>query len=114
MKKLILTNEQLMNIYSEDSFRFKLIDNGEWQQDGKSQYCRFIFKDITTDLLYSAWIGRSGSPFTEWIYDSDHMPDELNNLSPVELKEIVVKEWVVIKNVKEEERVEDVIGEYND
>ena len=54
MKKLILTNEQLMNIYSEDSFRFKLIDNGEWQQDGKSQYCRFIFKDITTDLLYSA------------------------------------------------------------
>lgn len=109
MKKLILTNRQLEDIYFGESERFAIIKEGEWKQGHKSQSKQIIFEDITTGVMYSAYIGRSGSPFTDWTYNSEIM-DEKEEVYPVEEKEVIVKKWVYVGDDKitETEKVENI------
>ena len=94
MKALNLTNKQLENIYFEESERFELIKSEGWEQEHKFQTCEFEFEDATTGFRYKESIGRSGSLFTDWTYDSE-MYEESYTLNPIE--EIIVK---VIKTVE--------------
>ena len=109
MKALKLTNAQLEDIYFENSERFELIGVGEWEQDHKTQSCSFTFTDTTTGLMYEGFAGRSGSPFTDWTYDSK-IYEESYILKPVEEVKVVITEIQEVGDSKitETETVEEV------
>ena len=110
MKALVLTTSQLEDIYFEKSDRFEMVEEGEWEQQHKCQACCFLFKDSKTDLMYEGSIGRSGSPFTDWTYDSEIMGDEKETFYPIEEVEVVVKEWKYVSEdrITETEKVEKI------
>ena len=95
MKILKLDDRELEKILFEDSERFELVESDEWTQNGKCQYCDFIFLDTATNLHYKGFAGRSGSPFTDWTYNSE-LFDDVYELKPVEkiVKMVEVVEWV--------------------
>ncbi|PRR70891.1 hypothetical protein [Clostridium thermopalmarium] len=109
MKKLILTSRQLEDIYFGESERFAIIKEREWEQEHKYQLKQIIFEDTTTGIKYSAYIGRSGSPFTDWTYNSEIM-DKNEEVCPVEEKEVVIKKWVYVDDDKitETEKVKSI------
>lgn len=109
MKALKLTDDQLEDICLEGSERFDLVNSGEWTQDCKCQSCTFTFKDTTTGLMYQGSIGRSGSPFTDWTYDSEIYNNKhlLKPVEKVEVKTIIFKE-VDDSKITETEEVENL------
>lgn len=89
MKALKLKDSQLEQIFFGDSKRFTVVDEGEWEQDGKYQNCEFRFKDTTTNLMYKGCIERCGSPFSDWNYMSDIGCDDTYIYNPVEEVEVI-------------------------
>lgn len=91
-KKEIL-NEIMYLTLNEDYNGFILIDEGEWVQDGKYQYKTIIFK--FKEKYYMLSDTRSGSPFTDWCYDSDNWSDEVDCME-VKSKKITTTIWEAV------------------
>ncbi|MED0799360.1 hypothetical protein P4T18_18285 [Bacillus inaquosorum] len=90
-----LTQEQLNELFFEeeievDGVTFKVVEEGEFEQDGKYQSAELIFTD--GEKFYSGYISRSGSPFTDWEYDDWGDAD----ITEVEKREVVVTKWVAV------------------
>lgn len=79
----------------EDGTGLSVVEEGEWEQDSKMQSKEVIFTDGSK--YYRGYIGRSGSPFTDWTYDSEiYGEDELADIVEVVEKEITVTKWVTV------------------
>ena len=60
--------DELYNMSHKDSELLTLIEEGDWDVDGKYQTCQLIFIDQESQNHYSIPIYRSGSPFSEYYY----------------------------------------------
>lgn len=82
--------------YGLDEYEeWKLIEEGEFIQNGKCQYCTIIYFNSKYDCHYALDISRSGSPFTDWYYDYEDMKEI--ELYRVVKKEKIITEWVIAK-----------------
>lgn len=95
----VLTSE-LETLYSEetvttnDGVTLTVVESGEWEQDHKSQSATMVFTD--GEKHYHASIGRSGSYYSDWDYDSDIYGDRAENVVEVEAREVTRIEWVAV------------------
>lgn len=91
--------EEILFEYSleTEGIVFTMIEEGEWEQDSKSQYKDFVFSD--GEKFFRATVGRSGSPFTDWTYDSEIYGREslFDSIVEVEKVEVVVTKWIEVK-----------------
>lgn len=82
-------------IISFNGVQLELIEEGEWEQDDKFQSKEIIFSD--GNKFYRGYIGRSGSPFSYWTYDSEiYGANDPADITEVEKKEVVVTKWVSV------------------
>jgi len=69
-KRITLTDEQLEDLQYGDSIPgFEVIDETEWQDHGKYQSAAVYF--VHEGTTYQLGIGRAGSHFSHWHYESD-------------------------------------------
>jgi hypothetical protein len=93
-----LTVSELEELYFEgtiekDGKTFKVVEEGEWTHEHKCQSLRLIYTDGAS--FYRGYVGRSGSEWTDWTYDSEiYGADDLADIDEVEKKEVVVVKWV--------------------
>lgn len=99
MPTITLEPKQIAAIFEEEElegFNYTIADDkDDWTQDGKDQY-----KVITFELdskFYQVVYYRQGSPFTDWFYSHQEFP-ESQICHEVERKEIVVIQWVTVKD----------------
>lgn len=63
--------QDLIAITEEDPPEgYEILEEGEWEQDCKRQHKEIIFRHA--DKTYLLEDVRSGSPFTDWNYDSEY------------------------------------------
>ena len=74
-----------------DEIVYQLIEEGEWTQDHKYQFCDIIFEEVSTGKTYQFTISRSGSPFTDWYYDWDYTKEY--DCVEVVKKEVKITSW---------------------
>lgn len=87
--------EDLLSITEEEYPEgFMPVEAGEWVQDYKNQLKETIFG--FQGKFYALSECRSGSPFTDWYYDSEYWPDELD-VPEVEAVEIIKTQWREVK-----------------
>jgi hypothetical protein len=93
-----LTVSELEELYFEgaiekDGKTFEVVEEGEWVHEHKSQSLELIFTD--GESFYAGYIGRSGSPFTDWTYDSEiYGADDQADVAEVEKQEVTIVKWV--------------------
>ena len=87
--------EDLLSI-TEDEYPegFTAVEESNWVQDGKNQRQEIIFK--FGGKFYSLNDSRTGSYHTDWYYDSEYWPDELDLWEVVPV-EITTRRWEAIK-----------------
>ena len=88
-----MTQKQVNQLFSEeeieiDGVTLTTVEEGDFEQDGKSQSAELIFTD--GEKFYRSYIYRSGSPFTEWYYEDYGDAD----IDEVEKREVTVTRWV--------------------
>ena len=66
---IVLTADQVKDMCYEDSDEYVYVEDSGWEQDGKYQFCQYIFS--FEGKYYEVYISRSGSPFTDWYYSWD-------------------------------------------
>jgi len=93
MKIKIKINSELANqILFEDldpKSNIEIIKRGDWVSGGKYETKTTIFKK--DDKFYRILRSRSGSHFTEYVYDSEYQDEfECTQVEPVE---VTVTEW---------------------
>lgn len=91
-----LTMTQVNELFFEgeieaDGKHLTVVEEGEFEQDGKTQSAELIFRD--GEKFYRAYVYRSGSPFTDWDYDDWGDAD----VQEVEKREVKITRWVAIK-----------------
>lgn len=64
---LILTADQAKDICWEDTDEFKIVEDGDWVDDGKYSHREVIFSK--ENKFYSLSVSRSGSYYTDYYYD---------------------------------------------
>jgi hypothetical protein len=93
-----LTVSELEELYFEgeiekDGKTFKVVEEGDWTHEHKCQSKEIIFTD--GESFYRGYVGRSGSEWTDWNYDSEiYGADDKADIDEVEKKEVVVVKWV--------------------
>jgi hypothetical protein len=93
-----LTVSELEELYFEgaiekDGKTFEVVEEGDWTHEHKCQSLRLIFTD--GESFYCGYIGRSGSEWTEWNYDSEiYGAGDKADIDEVEKKEVTVVKWV--------------------
>ena len=87
--------EDLLSI-TEDEYPvgFTAVEEGDWIQDGKYQNKEIVFG--FQGKYYFLNEGRSGSPFTDWNYDSEYWPEELDVPEAIASTETITV-WKVVK-----------------
>ena len=55
-----------------DESLWKIIAEGDMEQDGKYQYQINVVEDLTTGKLYEFSVSRSGSYHSDWYYDWEY------------------------------------------
>jgi hypothetical protein len=70
---------------------FEVIEQSEWTQDGKYQHQETIFR--FKDKFFSIYAGRSGSPFTDWYYESEDWGKTVD-AQEVHKAEVTTYQWV--------------------
>ena len=75
----------------EPNEHFEVVEEGEWVQDHKYQHRDIIFK--FGDKFYCLTSSRSGSPFTDWHYDSEYWGEtvECNQVEKIEVVKYIWK-----------------------
>lgn len=87
--------EDLLLILEEDPPEgFEIVEEDAWVQDGKYQYKDTIFS--YQGKYYELTESRSGSPFTDWEYDSEYWPDE-KEVPEVEKVPTTIYQWKEVK-----------------
>jgi len=95
MKTRKFAKDLMIAITEEDTPEgFEIVEEGEWIQDYKYQCREIVFK--FEDKHYSLVESRSGSAFTDWDYDSEWWPEEVE-VTEVEPVEVKVIEWRAVK-----------------
>ncbi|MCP9282997.1 hypothetical protein [Bacillus safensis] len=95
-----MTIEQLEDMTFEggidiDGTSYEVVEESEWEHGHKHQTKNVIFTD--GDKYYRGEIGRSGSEWTDWTYDSELLgADDPADIYEVEKKEVVVLKWVAV------------------
>ncbi|MDQ0174433.1 hypothetical protein [Bacillus chungangensis] len=92
-----ITQEQINELFFEGEIevngaKYKTVEEGDFEQGVKYQTAHLIFTDGKKHYL--SYVTRSGSPFTDWEYE------DWNDAAvyEVEQREVVVKEWAVVKS----------------
>ncbi|WP_207119825.1 hypothetical protein [Bacillus velezensis] len=95
-----LTIEQLEDMAFEGGINigdvtYTVVEESEWEHGHKYQSKTVIFTDGTKH--YRGEIGRSGSEWTDWTYDSEiYGADDPAEIAEVEKREVVVTKWVAV------------------
>lgn len=81
-----------------DTGKYKIIKKDDWVDDGKYSFCGVVFQVLETGKYYQQSYSRSGSYFTDYYYDYEDWPSEveLDEVEPVE-ETIVKVTWVPVK-----------------
>lgn len=93
-----LTYREIENIYfdggiTKEGKELTLIEQGEWVQEHKYQTLEIIISD--GEKYYATDIGRSGSEFSYYTYDSElYGNDEIADVVEVEKRKITIEKWV--------------------
>jgi exonuclease SbcC len=83
--------EWLLPLINEDGDTpLELVEDGDWEDDGKYQYRDVIFK--YDDKFYRVTDSRSGSYFSDYYYGHEDWGDEIE-CPEVEKIEVVTHEW---------------------
>lgn len=87
----------IKDLWREDEVEgFEHIETGDFVQDGKYQWCPMVFK--YQDRFYCYDVQRSGSPFTDWVYEWEWMKkDAYVECYEVEKVEVVTTDWRVVR-----------------
>lgn len=88
--------EDMLRLIEEDpSEGFEIVEEGGWTQNNRYQLKDWVF--TYAGKFYRLIESRSGSPFTDWYYDSDDWGSqvEVEEVEPVEVK---ITKWKVVKN----------------
>jgi hypothetical protein len=90
-----LTQSQVNELFFEgeievNGLKLTTVEEGEFEQDHKYQSAELIFTD--GEKHYSAFVTRSGSPFTDWDYDD--YGDA--SVAEVEKREVTIVRWVAV------------------
>lgn len=98
MVALHLDDKMLERIFYEDDERFLKLSEEDWIEDYKDRStCAFIFEDTETGYKYQGWVGKQGSHFSFYTWDSEYMNDT-HTLNPVEEVEVIVKKFKAVDN----------------
>ncbi|MCY7794127.1 hypothetical protein MOB54_02655 [Bacillus spizizenii] len=95
-----LTIEQLEDMAFEggidiDDVTYTVVEESEWEHEHKYQSKTVIFTD--GNKHYRGEIGRSGSEWTDWTYDSEiYGGDDPAEITEVEKREVKVTKWVAV------------------
>lgn len=93
--KLVITAKQAKEIFFEDTEEFEIVEEADWEDEGKYQYGAVIFKK--DNRFYSLDASRTGSYFTDWHYSWED--EEEFDCYEVEKKEITKTIWAVKKPI---------------
>lgn len=90
-----LEQSEINDLFREDEIQhdavvLKLVSKDPWSQDGKYQNADFIFTDGVK--FWRSTVSRSGSPFTEWNWESDGDAD----IDEVVKTQVLVDRWVKV------------------
>ena len=100
MAEMKLTYEQTETLFceleeGEDWEGFKVVDIGEWNDQGKYQYKEIVFE--YKDKVWEFTIERSGSYFSDYYFN--FREDECGETATeVEKKEVIIYKWVAVKD----------------
>jgi hypothetical protein len=89
---IIIPAKEASEVFSGDTERFVMEEEGEWVQDHKYQSCTNILKDTSTGKFYSATAGRSGSYHTDWTYDWEYGGSDLELYEVTKVTETITRE----------------------
>jgi hypothetical protein len=93
-----LTYEEVENIHfnggiTKDDKELSVVEEGEWISEHKCESMQLIFTD--GEKFYETYVGRSGSDFTYYSYDSEiYGSDSIADITEVEKREVTVVKWV--------------------
>lgn len=78
---------EILDCFDHDTERYRIVDDGEWIDDGKYQSKVVVFEDLEDGTLWEARDCRSGSYYSDYFYESETWPKdgivELNRVVPV-------------------------------
>ncbi len=102
MSEMNLTKEQANTLFWEvdkdDEWgEFKVIEQGEWEDDGKYQYRDTIFK--YGGKIWSFTVDRSGSYFSDYHYG---ILDDRDGVEAYEVEKVkvITHRWAAVKDKK--------------
>lgn len=93
-----LTVSELEELYFESSIEkdgntLEVVEEGDWTHEHKCQSKEIIFTDGAR--FYRGYVGRSGSEWTVWNYDSEiYGANDKADIDEVEKREVTIVKWV--------------------
>ena len=93
MTSIKVSTDDLELIWKEDHPDYETVDEDDWDDQGKYQYCYPVVKEIASGKSYTFCVQRSGSYFSDYDYN---FPD--NELTEVrKVKKVVETEvWEAV------------------
>lgn len=79
-------------IFNCDLDGWDIVEEGDFTQDHKYQYCTNIIRHIESGRCFEVSCSRSGSYHTDWYYTYDNDPFEVKQVEKV----TVVKTWEAV------------------
>lgn len=76
---------------TNNDIKYEVIEEGEWLQGHKYQYCTIIFHDVETDKFYKLRVSRFGNPFTDCCYDWEYI--DKYECPEVVKTEVTITQW---------------------
>ncbi len=93
MSTIKVPSSEQKQIWREDHPDYEVVDEDDWDDQGKYQYCYPVVRHIESGKFFTFTVQRSGSYFSDYDYD---FPDaELTEVHKV-TKTIVTEEWEVV------------------
>lgn len=84
---------------NEEYGKYKLIEEGDWDDEGKYQYKEIVFTHVNhPGKFFSIVIERSGSYFSEYEYNYNYWGDEVE-VTEVKKVEVVKYEWRDVNDI---------------
>jgi hypothetical protein len=94
-----LSNEELKDLWREESLAddndavlYEVVEQGEWEDQGKFSTAEIIFKELATGKHFSFHIYRSGSYFSFYEFEVHDGAEEVEQIEET----ITIKKWVTV------------------